>query len=498
MTDIRESLARARQLQQQGRLRDAELAVRQILRQQPKNPGALDLLGMLAQQAGAVDDAAGMFEAAIAASPGEPVFYWHLALARKLQQRHTEARDLIEQSLAKLDAAGYDAHPQTARLAAILKTELGDFHAMNGERERAEGFFRAALDTDPAHASVWYKLAISRRFAAPDDDDIQAMERAARRPDLKSIDRAAVHFALGKALDDCGEYDKAFEHFRTANEARRDHAERDWTAIARFVAQSEQVFTPEFFATPPCAGAQSDRPVFIVGMPRSGTTLVEQIISSHPQAFGAGELDALQRLLAREAGLGFGEHVDAGFAAALDQPKADRITGVYLATIGQRAPDHAIRVTDKAPSNCYLVGFIALLFPNARIIDCRRDAEDNCLSMYFQPLPLSYDLAELGRSYRLYERTMRLWDRVLPGRVLRVNYEDSVNDIEAVARRVIGFLGIDWDPACLDFHRSSRSVQTMSLWQVRQPIYTRSVKRSRNYAKYLAPLRAALAGEEAD
>ncbi len=496
MTDIKESLAAARQLHRDGRLREAELAVRQVLQQQPRNAPALDLLGMLAQQAGAVGDAAGLFEAAIAASPREPTFYWHLALVRKLQRRFGDARTLIERSLQILGAPEYAADPRAAKLAALLQTELGDFAAMDGQRERAEEHFRAALSADPARGSTWYKLAIARRFEAAEDDDIVAMNAAAQRSDLSVPERAALHFALGKALDDCCEYARAFAHFREANELRRDQTRRDWVALGEYVEQCEELFSTDLFASPPYAGADSERPVFIVGMPRSGTTLVEQIISSHSQAQGAGELDALQRLLSSEAGLAFGEHVDAAFAGQLDQQGAARITGSYLEILGAGAPEDALRITDKAPSNCYLVGFIALLFPNARIIDCRRDALDNCLSMYFQPLPLSYDLAQLGRSYRLYERIMRHWDRVLPDRVLRVRYEDAVEDVESVARRIVGFLGLDWDPACLDFHRSARSVQTMSLWQVRRPIYSRSVGRSRHYAEYLAPLAAALGDKE--
>ncbi len=496
MTDINESLAAARQLHRDGRLREAELAVRQVLQQQPRNSQALDLLGMLAQQAGAVDDAAGLFEAAIAASPGEPTFHWHLALVRKLQRRYQDARKLIERSLQTVAAPEYAADPRAAKLVALLKTELGDFAAMDGQRERAEALFREALSTDPARGSTWYKLAIARRFDSAEDDDIVAMTAASQRPDLSIAERAAVNFALGKAHDDCQEYAAAFAYFHAANELRRDRTRRDWAALGEYVEQCEAQFSADLFASPPCSGSDSERPVFVVGMPRSGTTLVEQIISSHPQAYGAGELDALQRLLAGEAGLAFGEHVDAAFAGQLDQQRATRLASSYLGILGAGAPQDALRITDKAPSNCYLVGFIALLFPNARIIDCRRDALDNCLSMYFQPLPLSYDLAQLGRSYRLYERIMRHWDRVLPDRLLRVRYEDAVEDVESVARRLIDFLGLVWDPACLDFHRSARSVQTMSLWQVRRPIYSGSVGRARHYADYLAPLVAALGDRE--
>jgi tetratricopeptide (TPR) repeat protein len=492
MTDIAKNLSEARQLQRQGRLREAEIIVREVLQQQPRHPFALDLLGMLAQQAGALDDAAGLFEAAAAASPAEPTFPWHLALVRKLQRRHAEARGLVEQALARLAQIRRDGHPQAARFAATLKTELGDFLAMDGDRDGALALFREALGEDPTRLSVWYKLAIAKRFGSVDDEDIQAMTAAAGRTDVADNERAALHFGLGKALDDCGEYERAFDHFRTANELRRGRAERDWSALEGFVAQCEQIFTKEFFDFPPCDGIDSDRPVFVVGMPRSGTTLVEQIVSSHRRAYGAGEQDALQRLLAREAGLNFGAHVEAGFATELDQARAARVASAYLDALSIGAPDEALRVTDKAPSNCYLVGFIALLFPNARIIDCRREALDNCLSMYFQPLPLSYDLAEIGRSYKLYERVMAHWDRVLPGRVLRVNYEEAVSGFESVARRIIEFIGLEWDPQCLDFHRSERAVQTMSLWQVRQPVYTRSVARSRHYAKFLGPLRAAL------
>ena len=235
--------------------------------------------------------------------------------------------------------------------------------------------------------------------------------------------------------------------------------------------------------------------MFIVGMPRSGTSLVEQIIASHPRAFGAGELNDIGRM-ARE--LPVLVNTARPYPEALDRLTpdiVDTLAGRYLGALSARAPD-AARVTDKMPFNMLWLGLIAKLFPNARVIHCRREAMDNCLSCYFQlfnqGLRFSYDLAHLGRVYRQHERLMAHWQACLPLSMLTVDYETLVADPENQTRRLIAFTGLEWDAGCLDFHRTERDVRTASVWQVRQPVYQSSVARWRAYEPWLGSLQAAL------
>ncbi len=256
-------------------------------------------------------------------------------------------------------------------------------------------------------------------------------------------------------------------------------------------------FTPEFFEAQTSPGSDSERPVFILGMPRSGTTLVEQIIARHPLAFGAGELMTRNRVTwtlpaALKSGTTYPE-----CAALMDERFTDEAANGYLKELRQ-LPDAAVRVTDKMPNNFRHIGLIARLFPRARIIHCQRNPMDICLSCYFLDfrgrLGFAYDLTHLGQYYRQYERLMAHWKKVSPIPILDVRYEDLIADSEAVSRRMIDYCGLEWDDACLAHDETERPVMTASHWQARQPIYKTSVERWRHYERHLEPLSRALAG----
>ncbi|MGH8337916.1 MAG: sulfotransferase family protein, partial [Gammaproteobacteria bacterium] len=247
------------------------------------------------------------------------------------------------------------------------------------------------------------------------------------------------------------------------------------------------------------AGVNDTRPVFIVGMSRSGTTLVEQILASHPKVYGAGEIQALRRCARAEFGTGEDDDTLPMRLAALESGRFARIGARYSACLDALSPDSA-RVTDKLPGNMALVGLIHLAFPRATIIHCVRDPRDTCVSCFSKLFTtghyFSYELGELGRFYRLYEELMHHWREVLPpGRMLEVRYEDVVTDIEGQARKLLAFCGLPWDDTCLRFYEALRPVRTASLTQVRQPIYASSVGRWKRYEKYLDPLKQALAGK---
>jgi tetratricopeptide (TPR) repeat protein len=307
--------------------------------------------------------------------------------------------------------------------------------------------------------------------------------------------RIAAGFALGKLLDEASRFDEAFHHYAAANalvrqnwpaNADRFDAEHFTRSVDGLIASN----TPQLFAEAAAHGNISELPVFVVGMPRSGTTLVEQICASHSRIFGAGERDAISRIaldLARERS-------DPVKLAAATRQRVD----AYIATL-HRLGHGALRVVDKLPDNVVLVGLIARLFPRARIVCCSRDARDISLSCYFQLFSegaqyFSYDLADCGRRCRDVQRLAAHWLKLLPWHMIEINYETLVADLEGQSRRLIEFLGLDWEPGCLDFHRAERTVATVSHWQVRQPIYTSSIGRWRHYENHLASLFAALEG----
>ncbi len=310
----------------------------------------------------------------------------------------------------------------------------------------------------------------------------------------------SLHFALGKCYDDSGDYDKAFPHFMAGCKMKRAKLTYDPANAERQFAGLMEIFDQAAIdrlrgsGDPP--GDPSGVPVFVLGMPRSGTTLTEQIIASHPDVYGAGELHDLLRIAERNIG---GATTPVSFPdnlRALDRQTLTAWGAEYVAGLKQRAPD-AKRITDKMPANFFAVGLIHLMLPNAKIIHVNRNPVDTCLScftrLFNRKQEHTYDLAELGQYYVHYARLMDHWRKVLPaGAFLDVQYEDIVADQEAQARRLIAYCGLEWNDACLDFHNTKRSIRTASVTQVRQPIYTSSVERWRHYEKFLGPLLDAL------
>jgi len=305
--------------------------------------------------------------------------------------------------------------------------------------------------------------------------------------------RSVIHRALGKINEDLDRVDAAFAHFEAANIATG--AAFDWTAHERYISGSIALFTRAFLEERAGAGALSARPVFVVGMPRSGTTLVEQILASHPDVAALGELTDIETGLmsaVRQSpdAPGFFERV------AELEPKALRAAGQrYLDAIAARGAQRA-RAVDKMPHNFLFLGWIRLILPGASIIHCTRDPLDTCVSCYTHRFSeahaYSTDLTKLGDYYRSYERLMAHWQSVLPSPPLEVRYERLVADLEGESRRMIAHLGLDWRQECLAFHKTRRVVQTPSQWQVRPPLDASSIGRWRKFERHLGPLRAAL------
>lgn len=442
-------------------------------------------LGDLLQSAGEDEDAAAAFRASAAAAPGTPRSRLNFAKALILENRFVEAAAELQQGLL-LDP-GDD----------LLHKFLGDAFARQGRFEQAVASFDRSLSFNPRQVAAHFAAAEARRFTATDRPRLARMRAALEQPGLDDQDRVMLHFAIGKALDDLGEYREAMAHFDTAhrieNDGERPAGKFDGAAFSADIDRLIRRFNPEFWAGRRGFGRDDDTPLLIVGMPRSGTTLVEQIVSSHPSIAAGGELPFWVKRAASWGGIE---------ASHLTEREAHDTSAAYLSLLRRIAPD-AARVTDKLPFNLLCLGLIHLMLPKARIIQCRRHPVDTCLSMYFtrfrQTVRFASDKADLAVAYRHYARLMDHWLSALPpDRLLQVEYEELIADREAATRRVIAFAGLGWDDACLYPEHNRRAVTTASLWQARQPVYRTSVERWRHYEPWIGELRRLLPGQAAD
>ena len=431
-------------------------------------------------------DALASVDRALSINPVNPLAIANRADCLRELGRHKEALESYTRAI--------ELEPRFAEAfnnKAILLRDLGEF-------EEACPLFERAIALQPT-ASIYYaNLATAKKFT-PGDPLIAELEKIiATDRHLAAGDRANLEYTLGKALADFGDDARAIEHFIRGAAAKRQTIDYDETARMRLFDRIESVFTPELIRAYLGLGDPSSRPIFIVGMPRSGTTLVEQILASHPAVFGAGELPAMNIAINRletartnTRRLQFPELVH-----SLDANDLTHLGRDYLKDIAEIS-NNAERVTDKMPMNFLFLGLIKLALPNAMIIHTIRDPLDTCMScfsiLFSDPQNYSYDLGELGRHYRRYEALMNHWRTVLPtGSFIDIHYENVVADLETEARRILAYCDLPWDDACLAFHQTKRAVRTASAVQVRQPIYTNSIGRWQHHAERLKPLLAEL------
>jgi hypothetical protein len=427
-------------------------------------------------------------EAILQTNPNQPDALHFLGLAKwQTGASADEAADLIERAMRRAPNQSAMHH----NLAAILGSA--------GDLEKAEQHYRRAIELKPEYAEAYFNLSGVVRF---DDTDplIAGMQQIYARSDTSVLDREFICYALSKAHDDTGRYEEAF-HFAIEG-SRLRKLKFDPDVFARAVEELKTTSTRELLAPMPDRGHGSQAPVFVVGMPRSGTTLVEQILSRHSDVHGAGELHTIgsfnksMRMMA-ERELGY-TGIDYGFWKDIPPALLSSAAEAFLKFIETRAGTMPARFTDKMPKNVFHLGLIALMFPNARIIHVRRHPLDTCVSCFMQRFregqEFSFRLDWLGRYYRLYTDVMDHWKEVLPLQICDVRYEDLVEDTETHARRLIDFVGLDWQQACIDPSSGDREVRTASRWQVRQPVYKTSVERWPRYRAYLDPLIDALGG----
>lgn len=405
-------------------------------------------------------------------NPDNAVAHNNLGMALAMQGQTEEAGTCFQRAL----------NIQPDNVEALINT--GSIACSKGEYEKANTSFQRALTIHPKHPNAWAAL-VSLRKMTPDDNAWLSTAEEIVKGGLHYNQESPLRFAMGKYCDDVNDYNQAFQHYSRANNLLRTTTpEYDRQNQTRFVNHMIQAYNHKRMSQVSIGASASMRPVFIVGMARSGTSLIEQIIASHPAAWGAGEL-----LFWGEAAKKYETVV---LDAMLEEPLLSKLAEEDLQLLSRYSGD-ATYVADKMPGNFHYLGLIHSVFPNARIIHAQRDPIDTCLSNYFQDFSAFYnftnDLGDLAHYYREYHRLMAHWREVLPPDIfLDVPYEALVHHQEEWSRKIIKFIGLDWDNRCLDFHKTERSVATVSHWQVRQEMYKTSVGRWRNYEKYVGPL----------
>ena len=430
------------------------------------------------------EDALASFDAAIRLDPLSADF-------------HSSRGDVLRE-LKRIDEA-----MESCRKALSLKPDhapswlvLGRIHAEMAQFDEARRSYEMARQLDPDAIAPLYGMVWIGKFSA-EDPLLGHIEHRLGDVSISDEDRAFLHHAFGKLCNDVGRYDESMAHFSAGKKLLAVNFDMD--KYRENLEAMKQLFTPSFFAERQGFGVADERPVFIVGMPRSGTTLVEQIIASHHQARGLGELPHMERIARSVGGSLRDLRLLAEGARRLGAADVTRLASRYQEAYARSEPVMA-RLADKMPQNFLWLGLIALMFPKAHIIHCRRDSLDTCVSIYMQSFidrhDYGKDMTTLGAYYRCYEDLMEHWRQFLPIPIHDCVYETLVGDFEGSVRSLVDFLGLEWDPNCLDYHQRDRQVSSASLWQVRQPLFDTSVGRWRRYEKHLGPLREALGRSE--
>ncbi|HEX4143943.1 MAG TPA: sulfotransferase [Pirellulales bacterium] len=468
-----------------GRFAEATEAYRQIIALRPDLAEAHNNLGYALEQQGQLDNAAAEYRRAVALDPRLFQAHENLGNVARRQRKLDQAVVHYEQALV--------GRPDLA----VAYNHLGNVLKEQGKFDDAAARYDQALALAPDRAEAHYDRADLKTFRTG-DADLAALEAIAQGGRLPPDKMLYVHFALGKALDDVGDYRRGFEHLLQGNALKRREVDYHEAAFHQTFRRIAERFDRELLDRVAAVGDRSPAPIFIVGMPRSGSTLVEQILASHPQVEAGDELPNLGQVVRSIGGAG-GRAVP--FPQSIENLAAEdwrRLGEAYLASLPTLGAGKT-RITDKMLSNFAYIGLIRLILPAARIIHAVRDPVDTCVScfskLFTAGAAFSYDLAELGRYYRMYGELMEHWRSVLPaGAMLEVVYEEVVDNVDRQARRLIDYCGLPWDDRCLTFHETGRPIATASNVQARRPLYRSSVARWRRYEEFLGPLLAELGG----
>jgi tetratricopeptide (TPR) repeat protein len=456
----------------QGRSGEAMVHLECALALQPGNPDIHNNLGVALMAQGKLTEAIAHYQRALALNASHSNAHANLGTALAEQGRNAEALAHLETALA-LNPNHVEAH-----------NTLGNLYKHQGQFGDALAHFDKAIALRPDYGQAYLNRSEIKSYR-PGDPEVSAMETLAGGHGLSTPKAVNVHFALAKALEDCGEYARAFEHMHRGNTLKRGLVHYDEGDALEFFRRTAAAFDRGLIERLQGLGDPSAAPIFVMGMPRSGSSLIEQILASHRQVYGAGEFGDFEATV--RSAMAY-----PGRATTLDEAMLRRIGAEYLAKL-PGLPDGKTRIVDKLPGNYLYLGLIRLVLPNARIIHTVRNPIDTCVSCYSKLFTFghhyTYDLRELGRFYRAYMELMAHWRAVLPAdAMLDVSYEDVVDDLEGQARRLIEYCGLPWDDNCLNFHKNDRAVKTASSVQVRRPLFRTSMERWRRYQDGLGPL----------
>lgn len=513
-------LLAAAQALTENRLPEAEERLRTYLQLHPTNVAAIRMLAELGSRIGQYPDAEYLLERCLELAPGFIAARHNYAFVL-----HRSGKSVDALAQINLLLSGEPHNISYRNLKAAILASLGEIqasvqlyagvvaeqprqpkiwmsygHALKtaGREVECLAAYRRSIALAPNLGEAWWSLANLKtsRFTV---QEREAMQQCLQRSDLTVEDRFHFHFALGKALEDEGQFEAAFQHYAQGNALRREGIAYNAADVETHVTRSRALFTREFFAERRGMGSPAPDPIFVVGLPRSGSTLVEQILASHSQVEGTQELPELPGLVRKLGNRNSAIGADGKYLAALEALNATEVRALgeqYLVQTRIRRKTAAPFFIDKLPNNWAHVGFIHLVLPNARIIDARRHPLACCFSGFKQHFArgqhFTYSLQEIGRYYRDYVELMAHFDAVLPGRVHRVRYESLVDNTEVEVRRLLAYCGLPYEEQCLHFHRNERAVRTASSQQVRQPIYRDAVEQWRNFDAWLDPLKAAL------
>ncbi len=518
LSPVRRMMALAAEHQQAGRLQDAEQLCRQVLQKNPRHVDALRLLGLIAAASGDLDDAEHLLRQALASAPDHTPALFELGRVLKELERPEDAivvyRELLtllpDNPKAHFRLAGVlapaalndEAAAAYRRCLALAPKHAGAWLGLGhmlktlGDQQEGIAAYQRCLVLEPDFGEAYYSLANLKTYRF-ENAEIEQMQRQLERDDLNDTSRVNFLFALAKAFEDRKDYAQAWRYYEAGNATQRMLVSYDPVQTETINDELIEFFNDDFFHATAGYGHPDPAPIIILGLPRSGSTLLEQIIASHSQVEGTSELPYIGRLT---------KSLNHNRADAMRYPQVlaelqprhfQRLGQDYLDMAARHRVEGTARFIDKMPNNFPSVGFIHSILPNAKIIDARRHPMDACVGnlrqLYARGQTFSYDQCDIGEYYLQYLRMMQHWDEVLPGKVLRVQYEDVVTDLETQVRRILDYLELPWEDNCLRFHTTERAVRTASSEQVRQPIYTSGVGFWRHYAPHLDELREILA-----
>ncbi len=506
------AIAKAEIAMRDERLEEAEKTLRELLSQDPDNSRALRMLGNIAMEAHRYKAAQKLLERATELVPGLAVGWTDLANVHLKKDHYDEALEMVQRAIdvdpgfahAYVVRGNIQTRAQRHEESLLAYQQALDVNPVNvgalsgmghvlktiGRQEEAIKAYRKCIQAHPAYGEIYWSLANLKTFEF-NAEEIKIMERLIDDEYLPDEPKVNILVSLGKQYENEKNYDKAFEHYRLGNDLRREHEIYDPVQTQVVHDRIIKVFSKEFFSQTSGFGNQDASPILIGGLPRSGSTLIEQILASHSMVEGTMELPDLSRTIGElsKRTPGRGEYPEAVLNVNSEQAAA--LGREYLDATSRYRTDKPYFI-DKMPNNFASVGFLKLVLPNARVINARRHPLDSCLGSYkqlfFKGQSFTYDQYEIGQYYLQYQRLMDHWHETLPGAVLDVHYEQMVQDQEAQTRRILDYLGLPWEDQCLRFYETERAVNTASSEQVRQPIYTKALNFWRNYESHLGEL----------